>query len=286
MISSIGVTHVFVHEDLDFMDTTAQKLIAANARLVPLVAHDRATFGGMLLASGWVFLLPALWGFRNGSGWLWWTMLIAGLAAYTAAIGVHFAVGYTNIVHLLPAFSGLLVFSGGMGLSHAFLCDVGKESTGCNAVPEITIHVDDPGSPAAQALIAQLDALQCSLYPPESLNLASVEELRQPGATFLIAAINGEAVGCGAIVNCGEYAELKRMFVLRTCRRLGVGRRILAELEARAISLGLRRVMLETGVAQPEAIGLYERVGYRRRGVYGDYVEDALTVYMEKELAS
>jgi putative acetyltransferase len=151
---------------------------------------------------------------------------------------------------------------------------------------EISIRVDDPGSPAAQALITQLDALQCSLYPPESLHLASVEELRRPDATFLIAAVNGEAVGCGAIVNRGEYAELKRMFVLPTCRRLGVGRRILAELEARAIALGLRKVMLETGVAQPEAIGLYERAGYRRRGVYGDYVEDSLTVYMEKELAS
>ncbi len=127
MISSIGVTHVFVHEDLDFMGTTTEKLIEANARLVPLVAHDRATFGGMLLASGWVFLLPALWGFRNGSAWLWRTMLLAGLAAYTAAIGVHFAVGYTNIVHLLPAFSGLVVFAAGMRLSREYLCG-GRET--------------------------------------------------------------------------------------------------------------------------------------------------------------
>ena len=122
-ISTIGVTHVFVHEDLDFMQTTAEALIAANPRLVPLVAHDRATFGGMLLASGWAFLLPALWGFRNGSAWLWWTMLVAGLPAYAAAIGVHFAVGYTNVVHLLPAFGGLALFSLGLGLSYSFLCD-------------------------------------------------------------------------------------------------------------------------------------------------------------------
>ncbi|MGI9166935.1 MAG: hypothetical protein ACR2G5_11235 [Pyrinomonadaceae bacterium] len=61
-----------------------------------LIAHDRATFGGMLLASGWVFLLPTLWGFRRGSAWLWWTFLIAGLAAYAAAIGVHFSVGYMS----------------------------------------------------------------------------------------------------------------------------------------------------------------------------------------------
>jgi hypothetical protein len=126
-ISCIGVTHVFVHEDLDFMQTTAEALRAI-PRLVPLVAHDRATFGGMLLASGCVFLLPALWGFRNGSAWLWWTMLIAGLPAYAAAIGVHYAVGYTNVVHLLPAFTGLVVFSIGMGLSYSYLCDGERES--------------------------------------------------------------------------------------------------------------------------------------------------------------
>ena len=77
---------------------------------MPLVAHDRATLGGMLLASGWVFLLPALWGFRRGSAWLWWTLLIAGLAAYAAALGVHYAVGYNSLMHLLPAFAGWLSF--------------------------------------------------------------------------------------------------------------------------------------------------------------------------------
>jgi hypothetical protein len=117
---------VFVHEDLDFMQTTADVLRAANPRLVPLVAHDRATFGGMLLAGGWVFLLPALWGFRNGSAWLWWTLLIAGIAAYVAAIGVHFAVGYTNIMHLAPAFSGLIAFVVGLGLSYSYLRRSGR----------------------------------------------------------------------------------------------------------------------------------------------------------------
>src|SRR5262249_55102325 len=117
-ISAIGVTRVFVPEDLEFMQTTAEALRASNPRLVPLVAHDRATFGGMLLASGWVFLLPALWGYRNGSAWLWWTFLTAGLAAYAAAIGVHYAVGYTNLMHLVPAFSGLVIFLLGLGLSH------------------------------------------------------------------------------------------------------------------------------------------------------------------------
>jgi dihydroorotate dehydrogenase len=122
VIAAIGITKVFVPEDLDFMQSSAEALQSANPRLVPLVAHDRATLGGMLLASGWAFLLPSLWGFRNGSAWLWWTLLIAGLSAYTAAIGVHFAVGYTNVMHLLPAFTGLVAFLLGLGLSYSYLC--------------------------------------------------------------------------------------------------------------------------------------------------------------------
>jgi len=76
----------------------------------------------MLLASGWVFLLPTLWGFRRGSAWLWWTFLIAGLAAYAAAIGVHFSVGYMSLGHLFPAFGGLALFLLGLILSYPFLC--------------------------------------------------------------------------------------------------------------------------------------------------------------------
>lgn len=121
-ISVIGVTDVFVHEDLEFMRTTAEALAAANPRLIPLVAHDRATLGGMLLASGWVFLLPALWGFRRGSSWLWWTTLAAGTIAYAAAIAVHYAVGYLNVMHLLPAIGGFALLLTGLLLSYSFLC--------------------------------------------------------------------------------------------------------------------------------------------------------------------
>jgi hypothetical protein len=116
------VTQTFVHEDLEFMNTTPEALESANARLIPLIAHDRATFGGMLLASGWVFLLPALWGFRAGTAWLWWTFLWAGLSAYAAAIGVHFAVGYLDVWHLAPAFVGLGIFVTGLALSYPYLC--------------------------------------------------------------------------------------------------------------------------------------------------------------------
>jgi dihydroorotate dehydrogenase len=121
-ISVIGVTQVFVHEDLAFMRTTAAVLSSADPRLVPLVAHDRATLGGMLLAAGWLFLLPALWGFRRGSAWLWWSLLIGGVISYATAIGVHYAVGYLSLKHLLPAFGGLVLMLIGLMLSYPFLC--------------------------------------------------------------------------------------------------------------------------------------------------------------------
>ena len=122
VISFIGVTSVFVVEDLEFLQTTAGDLASVSPRLLPLIAHDRASFGGMLLAVGWAVLLPALWGWREGAAWLWWTLLIAGTAGYAPAIAVHLVVGYTNHWHLAPAFSGAAFFLLGLALSRSYLC--------------------------------------------------------------------------------------------------------------------------------------------------------------------
>jgi dihydroorotate dehydrogenase len=121
-ISTVGITHVFVPEDLEFMNTTAEALRSANARLVPLVAHDRASFGGMLISCGLATLLPSLWGFRAGARWLWWTLLGAGFAGYAPAIAVHLVVGYDSLWHLAPAFAGAGVLLLGLLLARPFLC--------------------------------------------------------------------------------------------------------------------------------------------------------------------
>jgi hypothetical protein len=122
VICSFGVTSVFVPEDLEFMQTTAEALCAANPQLVPLVAHDRATFGGMLVACGITVLLSSLWGFRQGNSWLWWGLFAAGNVAYVATILVHWTVGYTSLKHLLPAYGGLAAIWLGSTLSRRFLC--------------------------------------------------------------------------------------------------------------------------------------------------------------------
>ncbi|MCI0388142.1 MAG: GNAT family N-acetyltransferase [Acidobacteria bacterium] len=124
-----------------------------------------------------------------------------------------------------------------------------------------------------------------NLYPAESNHLLPVEALRQPNVIFLTASVDGAVAGCGAFVNHdGEYAEIKRMFVLPEFRGLKLGRRILEELETRARVCGLEIARLETGVHQSEALLLYEKAGYQRRGPFGDYSEDPLSIFMEKKL--
>jgi len=121
VISSFGVSSVFVQDDLDFMQTTAEALADANSRLIPLIAHDRASFGGMLISCGVATLLMALWGFRRGAAWVWWSLTLAGTVAYSVTIGVHLAVGYTSFGHLLPAYGGLAAIALGSLLTAPFL---------------------------------------------------------------------------------------------------------------------------------------------------------------------
>jgi len=149
----------------------------------------------------------------------------------------------------------------------------------------ILIQKGDPASPGSLRLIERLDKYQKDLYPAESNHLLSVEALRQPNVTFLVATVDGEIAGCGAFVgHIGEYAEIKRMFVLPEFRGLNIGRRILEELENLARASGLRLVRLETGIHQSEALRLYQRADYQRCGPFGDYSEDPLSVFMEKKL--
>src|SRR5262245_66346792 len=131
----------------------------------------------------------------------------------------------------------------------------------------ILIQTDDPASPAARELIERLDILMSSLYPAESNHLLSVEALRQPNVTFLTAGVDGDVAGCGAFVNQGgEYAEIKRMFVLPEFRGLKLGRRIVEALENGARASGLALARLEMGVHQHRDLLLYGKAGQQRCG--------------------
>ncbi len=116
-LAAIGVSVVFVPEDLAFMATTRDALDAASPRLVPLVAHDRAGLGGALVSNGLGVLLPVLWGYRPGARWLWWMLLASGAPGFVAALGTHLAVGYTDVWHLAPALTGLGLYVAALAAS-------------------------------------------------------------------------------------------------------------------------------------------------------------------------
>jgi putative acetyltransferase len=154
-------------------------------------------------------------------------------------------------------------------------------------VVEICVRPVDPTTPAVTELLAALDAYQSALYPPASVHLLPAAALDASDAAFLGAFAGGQLVGCGGYVrDAGEYGELKRMFVHAQARGLGIGRRLLAALEAHAAAAGLTVLRLETGVSQPEALRLYEGAGYTRRGPFGSYTADPLSVFMEKRLSA
>jgi hypothetical protein len=127
VICYVGSTTVFVHEDLEFMRTTREGLLSLHPRLVPVVAHDRASFGGMLIANGLATLLSALWGFRQGDSWQWWMYLLAGTLAYGSTLLVHYSVGYSSLLHLTPAFLGFGGVILGLVLSYPYLMGLDAE---------------------------------------------------------------------------------------------------------------------------------------------------------------
>lgn len=117
VIASVGVTGVFVWSDLQFLGTTSESLSRANAHLLPLIAHDRAGFGGALASDGLGIMLLALWGFRRGESWVWWTLLAAGVAGFFGGVYAHASVGYLEFGHLLPLAASGAVFIAGLALS-------------------------------------------------------------------------------------------------------------------------------------------------------------------------
>ena len=100
---------------------------------------------------------------------------------------------------------------------------------------------------------------------------AELDELRPPAGVLLVATLRSEPIGCGALkFHPGQPTELKRMWVAASARGLGIGRRLLSELEARAAANGSRVVRLETNKSLVEAIGLYRSAGYREVDAFND----------------
>ena len=152
-------------------------------------------------------------------------------------------------------------------------------------MPSMDVDYLDPDSADVQALIAASDAYYVDLYPAESTHLESSEDLKKPNVLFVGCRIDAELVASGAakiLQDDVSYAEIKRVFVLAQHRGKGLSNKIMHYLESELENRGVTLFRLETGIKQPEALGLYRKLGYRERGPFGAYVADPLSVFMEK----
>lgn len=121
VISLIGVTSVFISTDIVYLCMSPEMLDSISAKLIPVIAHDRAGFGSALISVGLLVLMLSLWGFRHGERWVWNTLAAGALPAFIAGIGTHFYIGYTTFVHLLPVYFLVALYVAGLALSYAYL---------------------------------------------------------------------------------------------------------------------------------------------------------------------
>ena len=127
----------------------------------------------------------------------------------------------------------------------------------------------------SQMLITALNAELSAMYPEPGANHFTLdpEETARGRGAFLVLYRRDVPVGCGAVrLLDAETGELKRMYVSPAERGRGLGRRLVAELEAEARALGVRRLVLETGTRQHAALALYRGAGFRPIPLYGEYL--------------
>jgi putative acetyltransferase len=152
---------------------------------------------------------------------------------------------------------------------------------------EFEVDLVDPRGPEAAELISALSAELARRYDymEDGSGGFRPEDALGPRGAFVIGRIGGRPIACGAIRPLEEdVAELKRVFVKVGFRGRGYSKAIVGELERQARRRGYRIMRLETGVRQPEAIALYESLGYHRIPNYGEYRDSGLSLCFEKKL--
>ncbi len=146
----------------------------------------------------------------------------------------------------------------------------------------------DPAHPDARhclhAYFTELDRRFETGFDPALSIPADDDGMRPPAGLFLVAALHAKPIGSGALkFHKRAPAELKRMWVDESVRGLGVGRRLLTELEHHAAKHGVRTVRLETNKALVEAISLYRSAGYTEVAAFND--EPYAHHWFEKQLS-
>lgn len=141
---------------------------------------------------------------------------------------------------------------------------------------------DDPD---VQRLVAEVQAEYVARYGGPDAAEVQAGEFDPPDGLFLVGLLDGRPVATGGWRRIdAESAEIKRMYVVASARRRGLGRRLLAELETRAAEAGYRQLVLNTGPEQPEAVAMYEAGGYEPAPGFGYYACHPGALFYAKRL--
>ncbi|QFT61506.1 GNAT family N-acetyltransferase [Roseivivax sp. THAF30] len=146
------------------------------------------------------------------------------------------------------------------------------------------IVIAHPSDPSIATVLRQSHALMQALFPPEHNSFLDLDALAAPGITLWAARDDSRVLGTVALMRCDGYGEVKSLFVTEAARGTGLAHRILEHLEGAAAGEGIGLLRLETGNLLDAAARLYTRMGYVRRGPFGEYRENGTSVFYEKPL--
>ena len=148
----------------------------------------------------------------------------------------------------------------------------------------LIVEPADPLAPGPRSILEASHAMMRRMFEPEENYFLDFEALRGPDIRFFAAREGTVTLGTGALALKDGYGEVKSMFTADAARGRGVAAAILRALEDEARTLGLPLLRLETAEALDAAVRLYERTGFTRRGIFGDYRPNTTSVFMEKPL--
>lgn len=149
------------------------------------------------------------------------------------------------------------------------------------------IAAESPLQDEVRALVSALNETTLALTPREHTHHMTVDQMAQPDTTVFIARENGRAIGMGALRRHADgVAEVKRMYTLPSHQGRGVGRMILAHIEALARSEGFTRLVLETGSNFDAALHVYRTAGFAPCGPVLDYPPSDWTAFYAKALST
>lgn len=150
---------------------------------------------------------------------------------------------------------------------------------------QVSISPERPDTTDALALISELESYLTPLYPADSQFGFSPDKLIRENVAFFVVRMDGAAAGCGGVKLFEDFGEIKRMYVRPEFRGRGLARLMLKRLEDYASERGIKTLRLETGIRQPEALKLYERMGYHQIESFDPYPKDLpLSLFYEKKI--